>query len=250
MIVSYSSPVVATIHGQRHVLCLLRHGLVSLDPETGHERFHHWYRSRTHESVNAACPVVVDDTILLSAAYRVGSTLLKVAPSGNDYEVVWSDPRNLMTHWSTAIHLDGCYLGFSGRHENEGALRCIDAATGDVRWETTGFDRPLSDLARGPDGEIIDVATKQVIPWPLFGRGSSILVDGKFIILAERGGTLALAKATTESYQEISRCTIPQMHYPSWTAPVLSRGRLYLRCEDALICLDLKKTDSQPSDAR
>ena len=241
MVVSYSSPLAATIHGKRHILCLMRHGLVSLDPDTGQENFHHWFRSRTHESVNAARPVVIDDTILLSAAYRVGSTQLKVKPNGKEYTVTWSNPRSLLTHWSTAIYLDGYYFGFSGRHENEGALRCIDAATGDIHWETIGFDR-VDDLRRSESGDILDSTTGESIPWPLYGRGSKIMADGKFIVLAERG-TLSLVEATTKGWHEISRCAAPRMHYPSWTAPVLSRGRLYLRCEDALVCLDLKKND-------
>ena len=32
---------------------------------------------------------------------------------------------------------------------------------------------------------------------------------------------------------------VPQLHYPCWTAPVLSAKRLYLRCEERLVCLDL-----------
>lgn len=239
MVVSYSSPIAVTIHGKRHVLCLMRHGLVSLDPQTGRVNFKRWFRSRTHESVNAARPVVVDDTILLSAAYRVGSELLKVHPNGSDFDVVWSDSRNLLTHWSTAIALDGCFLGMSGRHENEGELRCIDAQTGEVRWATPGYG-DLSQLTRNADGDIVDRTTGEPVPWPLYGRGSKILADRKLILLAERG-TLALLEATTTEWKEISRCSAPRMKYPSWTAPVLSRGRLYLRCEDALVCLDLQE---------
>ncbi|MCA8998654.1 MAG: PQQ-binding-like beta-propeller repeat protein [Planctomycetaceae bacterium] len=237
MVVSYSSPIAATIHGQRHLLCLMRQGLVSLDPETGTERFHYWFMSRTYESVNAARPVVVDDTILLGAAYRVGSVLLQVSEDGTGVTEVWKDPRQLMTHWSTALYHDGCFFGFSGRHENEGTLQCVDAKTGDMKWQTPGWDR-LNDLSRGLNGEIIDQQSGKEIPWPLYGRGSKIFADGKFIILAERG-TLALVDARTEEWKEVSRCAAPRMHYPSWTAPVLSRGLLFLRCEDALVCLDL-----------
>ena len=239
MVASYSSPIVATIHGQRHVLCLMRQGLVSLDPETGRENFHYWFMSRAYESVNAARPVVVDDTILVSAAYRVGSALLRVSPDGTSCEEVWRDPRNLLTHWSTAIYRDGHYFGFSGRHENEGELRCITAMTGEIIWQTNGWGKGVEGLSRGPAGEIFDSATGEEIPWPFYGRGSAILAENRFIVLAERG-TLALVKATADGWQEISRCTAPRMKYPSWTAPVLSRGLLYLRCEDALVCLDLR----------
>ena len=66
----------ATIHGQRHLLCFMRPGLVSLDPATGRRRFAVWFRSPLHDSVNAAQPVVIDTRIFLSAAYDTGGVLL------------------------------------------------------------------------------------------------------------------------------------------------------------------------------
>ncbi|HUG92298.1 MAG TPA: PQQ-binding-like beta-propeller repeat protein, partial [Planctomycetaceae bacterium] len=79
-VVSYSSPIVATIHGRRHLLCFVRQGLVSLDPQTGRVNFKYWFRSRTFESVNAARPVVIGEKIFLTAAYQAGSALLAVNP--------------------------------------------------------------------------------------------------------------------------------------------------------------------------
>lgn len=250
MVVSYSSPIAATIHGKRHILALMRQGLVSVDPDTGDENFHYYFRSRTHDSVNGARPVVVDDTILLSAAYRVGASMLKVNEDGKSYEEVWSNPRNLMTHWSTSIYYDGHYYGFSGRHENEGELRCIEAETGDVVWKTNGWERGFDSIERQADGTLVDAETKQPIPFPLYGRGSAVLADGNLIVFAERG-TLALVEATSKGWNEITRCSAPGMHYPCWAAPVLSRGRLYLLCDKGyaegesarLICLDLIPKD-------
>jgi outer membrane protein assembly factor BamB len=244
MVVSYSSPVAATFHGERHILCLMRHGLVSLDPASGTERFRYWFRPVVHESVNAARPVVVGDTILLSAAYRLGAVLLRVRPDGRGCDVVWRNADNLLTHWSTAIAADGCYYGFSGRHEQEGELRCIRAADGAVQWSTTGWDRPLDALGQNPvTGEVVDKSTGRVVPWPFYGRGSAVLADGKHIVLGERG-TLALGRATPERWEELSRCAAPQMSYPSWAAPVLSQRRLYLRDEDSLVCLNLAAPNS------
>jgi len=241
MVVSYSSPICETIHGQRHLLCLMRHGLVSLDPATGQERFHFWFRPRVHESVNAAQPVVDGDTVLVSAAYRLGAALLKIQPDGKSYDVVWKSSSNMLAHWSTPISHDGVFYGFSGRHENEGMFRCLQSSTGEIVWETPGMsEEGLKGLKQGADGRAIDSQTKAAVPWPLYGRASKIMADGKFIVLAERGGMLSLVKVDKTKFEEISRCEIPGMHYPSWTAPVLSRGRLYLRCEDRLICLDVK----------
>ncbi|MFG0332789.1 MAG: PQQ-binding-like beta-propeller repeat protein [Maioricimonas sp. JB049] len=238
MVVSYSSPVVATVHGRKILFCLMRQGLVALDPETGDELDHYWFRSRTYESVNAARPVVIGDTVFLSAAYQAGAALLRVAPETFQFEEVWRDPRGMGTHWSTAIFHDGHYFGFSGRHENEAELQCVEAKTGEQIWATSGWNRPLTDLRQTASGEIVDTQSGEVVPWPFYGRGAAILAEGKFIVLGERG-TLALVEANAEKFVEISRCKAPRMHYPSWTAPVLSRGRLFLRCEDALVCLDL-----------
>lgn len=243
MVVSYSSPIAVTIHDQRHILCLMRQGLVSLNPENGEVNFAYWFRSPKHESVNAARPVVVDDTIFLSAAYRVGSVLLKVSKDNKSVVEVWRDSENLLAHWSTPIFLDGHYYGFSGRHENEGEFRCIEAKTGKVVWKTSGFEGDLSRFGVADNGrKIIDRTTNEVVPWPYYGRGSCILAEGQFLVLGERG-TLALVTATSKSWQEVSRFAPAGMRYPSWTAPVLSRGRLYLRCEDNLVCYDLKQPE-------
>ncbi|HEY0984058.1 MULTISPECIES: outer membrane protein assembly factor BamB family protein [unclassified Schlesneria] len=240
MVVSYSSPIVATIHGTKHLLCLVRHGLVSLDPTNGNVRFKYWFRSRVHESVNAARPVVVDDTIFLSAAYETGAALLKVKPDEQDYEVVWRNKRGMSTHWSTPIFQDGCIYGFSGRHEGEAMLQCVDLKSGELLWETNGFEGAPTELRASPDGGIVDREGK---PVTFFGRGSKTAVDGKFIMLGERG-ILVLGKLSRDKYEQISRAVYPQIRYPAWAAPVVSHGRLYLRGEDYLICLDIAKAEA------
>jgi len=243
-VVSYSSPIAATIHGTRHVLCLTRHGLVSLNPKDGSTRFKYWFRSRAYESVNAARPLVIGDKIFLSAAYRQGSVLLQVGKDGKSYKVLWRNRRNLLTHWSTAIHVDGSIYGFSGRHEKEGSFRCLDLKTGRVQWQTNGFEGSIEDLGQDPTtGKIVNKKTGKAIPWPFFGRGSKIRIGDRFIVLGERG-TLALVKVNPKKFEEISRTSFKQITWPAWAAPVLSRKRLYLRDEDSLICLDLKPHSS------
>src|SRR4029077_12000912 len=87
---SYATPVAATIHGKRHILCLMREGLVSLDPHTGEVNFSRWFCSTANDSVNAANPVVIDDLVFISAAYyRVGSVLLRMKLDGKSFEDVW-----------------------------------------------------------------------------------------------------------------------------------------------------------------
>jgi outer membrane protein assembly factor BamB len=220
---SYSTPTLATIHGERCALCLTRQGLVSLDPKTGAVNFSFWFRSPVNDSVNAMSPVVVDDMILISAAYyRIGSVLLRVHPDNKGADEVWRG-TSLEIHWNTPIVHDGYVYAFSGRNEPDARFRCVEFKTGKVMWDRDEHWPHHSAVA--PE---------------VYGRGSAILADGKLIALGE-GGILGLFKPDPEKPEEICRYQVPQMHFPCWAAPVLSERRLYLRCEDRLVCFNLAK---------
>ena len=66
------------------------------------------------------------------------------------------------------------------------------------------------------------------------------MADGKLIALGE-GGLLGLFKVNAKEPEEISRFQVPQLHYACWAAPVLAHKKLYLRSEDRVVCLDLRK---------
>lgn len=238
MVVSYSSPIAATIHGKRHILCLVRQGLVSVDPSDGHVNFKYWFCSRDYESVTAARPVVVGDKILLSAAYKVGSALLQVDPSGTAVKELWRNRQNLLAHWSTPIEVDGFVYGFSGRHEPEGELRCLELATGNVVWQTRGYDGDVDKLRLDANGQIVDSTSGKPMPFPFFGRGSLTKVGRRFLVLGERG-TLALAELSPKGYHELGRTSFKDIDYPIWPSPVVAGKRVYLRDENTLLCVDL-----------
>lgn len=220
---SYSTPVAATIAGKRHVLCLMRQGLVSLDPKNGEVNFSFWFRSRLNDSVNAMNPAVVNDMILISGAYyRVGAVLLRVKPDGKSVEEVWRSTV-LETHWNTPIYDKGFLFAFSGRNEPDARFRCVEFKTGKLMW-----DRDESWAAHS-------VAQPNV-----YGRGSAIMADGKLIVLGE-GGLLGMLEVSAREGKEICRWQVPELHYPCWAGPVLANKRLYLRSEDRLVCLDFKK---------
>lgn len=219
---SYATPVAATIHGKRQVFCLMRQGLVSLNPTNGAVNFSYWFRASVDESVNAANPVVVDDMVFISTAYyRVGSTVLKVLPS-KEVEPLWRS-NSLEIHWTTPIYDDGFLYAFSGRNEPDARFRCVEYKTGKVMWERNeGWRR------YGEGGK--------------YGRGSAIMAEGKLIVLGETG-LLGLVKVNPKAPEELARYQVPQLKYPCWAAPVLSEKRLYLRSENKLLCFDWAKQD-------
>jgi outer membrane protein assembly factor BamB len=220
---SYATPVATTVNGQRQIFCLMRQGLVSLNPTNGTVNFSRWFRAQVEDSVNAANPVVVDDLVFFSAAYyKVGSVLLKVKPDNRSFNETWRSTV-LEIHWTTPIYHDGYLYAFSGRNEPDARFRCVELRTGKLMWERDESWAPHS--------------MKQP---PVYGRGSAILADGKLIVLGE-GGLLGLFRVNSSKPEELSRWQAPQLHYPCWAAPVLSRKRLYLRSEDRLICLGVAK---------
>lgn len=215
---SYASPTLATIGDRRWCFVFARGGLLGFEPATGKLDFHYPWRSPLLESVNASNPVVVDDMVFISETYGPGSSLLKVRPGG--YDVVWADKpkvrfRAMQTHWNTAIHHEGFLYGSSGRHSQNAELRCIELATGKVRWSQ-----------------------------PRLARCSLLYVDGHLICLSEYG-LLLLLKATPEKLDVVAQSYLkdeqgrPLLEYPCWAAPILSHGLLYVRGKDRLVCMEL-----------
>ncbi len=219
---SYSSPVAATVHGQRIIFCLMRQGLVGINPTNGTIHFSYWFRSRVNDSVNAMNPVVIDDKVLISGAYyKVGSVLLQIAPDLKSVKPVWLG-LGLELHWNTPVYDKGNLFAFSGRNEPDALFRCVDYKTGEVRWER-------DERWQGHQPKA-----------PTYGRGSAIKADGQLITLGE-GGILGLFDLDPAHPVERSRAQLPRVEYPCWTAPILSEGRLYVRNERWLLCLDLRR---------
>ena len=59
---------------------------------------------------------------------------------GGKPKEIWTDAekdlfdRSLACHWNTPIHVNGFVYGCSGRHSNEADIRCVELATGEVKW--------------------------------------------------------------------------------------------------------------------
>jgi outer membrane protein assembly factor BamB len=217
---SYASPVPALVHGRRRVLVFAggesdppSGGLMSIDPATGHVDFGFPWRSRSHESVNASCPVVFENKVFISASYRTGSALVEVRRNFTR-RVVWTT-QDFGLHFNTAIYRDGYLYGFDGRNEPDASLACVDASNGHVVWRET--PEWTETLEAGDGGRQQVTGTY---------RGSLLAVDGQFLCLGEMGHLLWM-DLTPKKYQEVSRARLFSAR-ESWSLPVLSRGLLYV----------------------
>ncbi len=206
---AYATAVAATIHLRRFVFCLTEHFLVALDPRDGRVYWQIPFKSKTADACNATSPLVVDDRVLVSTGPGFGSLCLRVERDGS-YRVLWRDQRVLDSTWSNLVQRDGYVYGFSSKRLRS-SLRCIELATGRLMWSHE------SELE----------------------RGALIATPGHLIAWGETG-YLASFALTSEQVQRVSMTREPLLASPCYSAPALHRGRLWLRNEQQLICLDLR----------
>lgn len=208
---SYATAICADVGKSRLAFFLTREGGVCCRVADGKQVWTYPFRSRDRFSANASSPVLIGDRLFLTATYGVGSALLQVDEQG--FKEVWRN-NALGSHWATPLHVDGHVYGFDGRHEYEAELRCVRLSDGKVLWSKKGYE-----------------------------RGSMTLAEGRFIILSE-DGRLVLAELTPGGCKELSSAQVLGSH--CWSAPVLSRGLLYLlqfnhgTGKATLLCLDLR----------
>lgn len=221
---SYASPVPATVHEKRRVFAFVGGesrppvgGLLSIDALTGKVDFSFSWRSRSFESVNASSPIVIGNQVFVSASYRTGGVLLNLLPNGT-HSVAWTT-KEFNLHWNTPIHRDGYLYGFHGRNKTDAQLVCLRLQDGKVIWRKT----PEWQEVVRVNGE-----THQMLASTL--RGSMLWANGRFLVLGEHGHLLWL-DLSPRGYREISRARL-FLARQTWTAPVISRGLLYV-CQNS-----------------
>lgn len=238
---SYASPVPATVHGKRRVFVFAggesrppTGGLLAIDPASGKIDFEFPWRSRSFESVNASCPVIVGDQVFVSSNYVTGAALVKIRPDFS-HEPAWTN-KDLGTHWMTAVYKDGYFYGFDGHFEQDSAFVCVDAATGKTMWrEVPEWNETVQ--IRGQERRVT-IGTD---------RACLLGVDGAFLCLGEHGHLLWM-DLSPQGYKIRARTWLFQSE-ETWALPVISRGLLYVsqntrgmidRGPPRLLCYDLR----------
>lgn len=206
---SYSSPITATLGGQRHALFFARHQLVSLDPANGKVRLTFPWGPKMQASVSAAVPVVSGDLVFISAGYGAGAALLRIKSTG--VEKLWSGEEQLTAQYVTPVLRDGFLYGFEGRVDTgpRPELRCVELATGKVRWSTDKV-----------------------------AHGGIILAGGDLLITSESGELVRVA-ADPKGFSEKGRAQI--LGREGRAQPALADGLLYARDKGKLVAVDLRK---------
>jgi outer membrane protein assembly factor BamB len=199
--VGYACPVWAEVGGASQVIFFTGAGVVGVAPKDG--RLLWRFPWKTRPPLHIATPIYADGKVFVSSNYGTGGAVIRLTDKVEP-ETVWKSLA-MQNHFSTSVLYEGHLYGVS-----EGQLRCVEFQTGTVKWSKGGL-----------------------------GRGSVALADGHLIALGEYG-EMVLARATPAEYAEVSRCQLFDKGTLTWTAPVVSGGRLFVRSENALLALDLR----------
>ncbi len=209
----YSSPALLDIAGTKQLVAFTGESAIGLMPETGEPLWR--YPFKTEYDCNVITPLVIDNKVFISAGENRGSVLLELVkgPDGFKPREHWSSLGNmsaLRAEWQTPLLVDGCLFAF----DNVGSagpvtnLVCLDAATGKQLWMQRRF-----------------------------GKGNATYADGKLFI-ATMVGEIVIVRADPHGYVELGREAIMG---GSRQAPTIVDGRLYLRDNREVMCLDVRR---------
>lgn len=201
----YSSAIVAEVGGVRQYVNFTHTSVVGVRADNG--EFLWSNEASANGTANCSSPIFHDNMVFSASGYGTGGACVRLSASGRSVSAEQLyHTRDMKSHHGGMVEIDGYIYG-----TDEGVLKCLEMATGEVMWQ----DRSV-------------------------GKGAVVYADGK-IILRSEGGDVAMFEATPEEYRELGRFSQPERsERPAWPHPVIAGGRLYLRDWDKLLCFDLR----------
>lgn len=201
----YATPVPFTVDGQAALAVFGAEAVHAVSLKEGKTLWSHPWK--TSYDVNAADPIIDGNQMFISSGYGRGATLLKFTATGATK--VWEN-KDLRNQFNSSVLLNGHLYGMDGNHGDRSSnLRCVEFATGKVKW-----------------------TEKSVRPGGLMAAGSKLIAIGDT-------GELVVAEASPEGFKPLARAQV--LGGKCWTTPVLSHGRIYCRnAKGDLVCLDVQ----------
>jgi outer membrane protein assembly factor BamB len=210
---SYSSPIVVGEGKERQIIFLTQQGVVSLDPANGSVYWKYPLVDQLFES--SATPARCGD-MLLASSITFGSVGLQLEnkDAKPKAEELWKN-QALTSYFSTPIAVGSEHLYLvTGSSPlaltHRATLHCVDAKTGRDLWS-----KP-----------------KQVGKY----HASLLRTGDNKLLLLEEAGELVLLDPDPKEYRELARSKVCG---ETWAHPALANGRLYLRDDKEIMCLEL-----------
>jgi outer membrane protein assembly factor BamB len=211
---SYSSPVAVGKGKERQIIVLTQAAAIGLDPADGTRFWSYPFQDRLFES--SCTPAVTGDLLLLSAISR-GSAGVRLATSEGKPTAseVWKQPE-LTSYFSTPVavgpdhfYMVAARLNIFNLDASEADLRCIETKSGKSAWTRKKVGKYHAALLRTGNDKLL---------------------------MLEDGGDLVLIDPDPKEYKELARAKVCG---PTWAHPALAGGKLYLRDDKEVLCVQL-----------
>lgn len=209
-----SSPIVVGAAGKRQVIAWSQQAVTAVDATSGEVL---WREETRPENQSSAVSTPVSD----GRRVLVGALMLELGETEPAARVQWPESksparRNFSMTSTPMLRGDSVFA-----HRTTGELVCVDALTGDERWQ----NEEVTEL----------------------GRGSSIHMTacGEHTFLFTDRGELIVARLDADGYSEISREVLLEPTFPMsgtkfvWTPPAYANRCVFARNDRELVCASL-----------
>lgn len=219
----YASPSIVTLGGVQQVVVLSastkdgdsKSTVAGLALDTGKTL---WTYEGWYCKIPIPYPTILpDDRLFITGGYDAGSVMLQVGQQDGAFvakELFKLDKDVCASQIQQPLYHEGhLYVG-SNSNEGMGGLRCF-TLDGKLLWSTADEDT-----------------------LPTIERGNLLLVDGLILGIQGDEGTLHLIEPSPEGYKELAQASVFRGK-KIWTPMALSQGKLVLRDQRYLKCLDV-----------
>ena len=199
---SWTTPIIINEGGRTELITSGNQWIISYDPATGREI----WRTKGVNSNAIHTPMVGHGMVFVSAGYPEKRTLaIKLGGTGDvtATHVAWKYEKGTAYVASPILYGDYMYI-----LSDKGLLTCLDAKTGEVKYEGGRVPNPATFMS------------------------SPVAFDGKILISSEDGDTYVVKAGPTH---EILRTN--SLAEPIYSTPALAGGKVYIRGGKNLYCI-------------
>ncbi len=207
---SWCTPVIVGSGSGAQLVTSGNEFVIAYDAATGKEI----WRCKGVESNAIHTPLVGYNMVIVSAGFPAKHTIaIKLGGSGdltNTSNIAWKYDKGTAYVASPILYQDYVYL-----ISDKGVLTCIDAKTGEVKYE---------------GGRV---------PVPATFMSSPVAFDGKLLLSSEDGDTFVVKAGPVH---EVIRTN--SLGEPIFASPALAGGKIFIRGERSLYCISNAETKS------
>jgi outer membrane protein assembly factor BamB len=212
--ISYSSPQLASVGGETHLLFVSDLGLSAFDPSSGALLWEYLVPPSLDKERAIQPKAVGSGGFLFDAGRNVGTIRIDVARQDGSWVATqrWAS-RQLKPAFNDFVVCEDAIYGLDGR-----VLTCVDVRTGERRWKK----------GRYGSGQVL------------------LLADQALLVVVTDEGEVVLVAADPNQHRELGR--FQAIEGKTWNHPVIAHGRLYVRNAQEMACYEIRLEDPSATD--